>query len=136
MDPAIRVTFGNASRRRGERGSRVISADIPVAKGDNLVTFDFLVSAEADVIATLLRRCRRAVTVDHRSVKKVRMMKGQHRAGEDCLKTTIRLPSSKRTIDASVVNFPASGFVPFDGQFLPLASQVKQLQDVIVEGVQ
>ena len=47
--------------------------------------------------------------------------------------TTIRLPPAKDAIDAGVVNLPATFLVPFDRQFLPLASQVKEFQYVIEE---
>ena len=63
-------------------------------------------------------------------------MKRQHRPLEDRIETTIRLPPAKDAIDAGVVNLPATFFVPFDRQSLPLASQVKEFQYVIEEGME
>jgi hypothetical protein len=57
----------------------------------------------------------RAVTVDHRNIKEIRVMKRQHCALEDRIETTIRLPPAKRAIDAGVVNFLAPLVVLFDG---------------------
>ena len=109
------------ARRGYERRDHVA---IPVTKCHDLVAFDFLVPIEADVIAALFRRCRRAVTVDHRDVQEIRVMKLQHRSLEDRIKTAICLPSAKGAPDPGVMNLPAPIRVPLDGQFLPLASQI------------
>ena len=109
----------------GCRYERRDDVAVAIAKGDDLVTFDPLVPAEADVIAPLLRRCRRAIAVDHRGIKEIRVMKRRHRPGEDRIEAAIRLPPAKDTPDAGMVYLPATLFVLFDRQFLPLAPQVK-----------
>src|SRR5271166_2998868 len=63
-------------------------------------------------------------------------MKLQYRPREDRIETAIRLPSSKRAIDASVVDLRAPILVLFNRQFLPLTADVQQLQDVTKEAVQ
>src|SRR5208282_1246244 len=63
-------------------------------------------------------------------------MKLQYRPREDRIETATRLPPSKRTIDASVVNLGASVLILFNRQFLPLTADVQQLQNVTKEGVQ
>src|ERR1700722_16286132 len=132
MEPAIRVTSGNASRRSGDsfrlpgrRNERRDHIAIPITKGDHLVAFDFLVPVEADIVTTPLRRCGRAVAVDDRDVKELRLMERQHRALEDRIETAIRHPTAKRPPDTDVVDLPAPGRVLFDGQFLPLATEVQ-----------
>ena len=105
--------------RRYERRNHIT---ISITKGDDLVAFDLLVPAESDVIAALLRRCRRAITVDHRGVQEIGLMKRQHGSGEDRIETAIRLPPAKDTPDAGMVNLPATLLVLFDRQFFPLAS--------------
>src|SRR5580700_2257211 len=131
MEPAIRVTSGKASRRRGD------SLRLPGAEMNGAITlqfrsqkattfaFDFLVPVEADIVTTPLRRCGRAVAVDDRDVKELRLMERQHRALEDRIETAIRHPTAKRPPDTDVVDLPAPGRVLFDGQFLPLATQVQ-----------
>ncbi len=52
-------------------------------------------------------------------------MKSRHCSGEDCIETTIRLPSAEYAPDAGMVNLSATFFILFDRQFLPLASQVE-----------
>ena len=80
---------------------------------------------EADIVTTLLRRCRRAVAVDDRDVKELRLMERQHRPLEDRIETAIRHPAAKSPPDTNVVDLPAPGCVLFDGQFLPLATEVE-----------
>src|SRR5271157_2605085 len=63
-------------------------------------------------------------------------MELQYRPREDRIETAIRLPPSKRAIDASVVNLRTSVRIPFNRQFLPLTADVQQLQNVTKEGVQ
>jgi len=71
--------------------------------------------SEANIIATLLRRCRRAVTVDHRDVKEIRTMKRQHGSLEDRIETAIRLPPAESGPDAGVMDLLASIHVFFYG---------------------
>lgn len=77
---------------------------IAIAEGNDLVSFDLLVSVEPDVVAAFLRRCRRAVAVDDGNVEEVGMMKVQYRLGEDRLETTVGLPPSKGAIDTGIVD--------------------------------
>jgi hypothetical protein len=83
-----------------------------------------IMPAEAEVIAALLRRCRRAVSVDHRDVQQIRVMKRQHGSLKDRIETAIRLPPAKGVPDAGVMDLSAPIRVPLDGQFLPLPSQI------------
>ena len=103
----------------------------PIAKGDDLITFDLFVAAKADIVTSLLGRCHRAVATDHRNVKEIRVTKRQHCSREDRIEKTIRLPPAKSAINAAVVDFLAPLVVLFDGQFLPLASQVQQFQNIV-----
>jgi hypothetical protein len=57
------------------------------------------VPAEAYIVATLLRRCRRAVTVDYRDVQEIHTMKHQHGSLEDRIETAIRLPPAEGAPD-------------------------------------
>src|ERR1700722_12664015 len=63
------------------------------------------------------------------------MVKLQHRSLKDRIDTSIHLPASKGAPDAGVMDLPASVRVSFDGQFLPLASQIQLFQYVIEERV-
>ena len=63
-------------------------------------------------------------------------MKGQHGSLEDRIETAIRLPPAEGAPDAGVMDLLASIRVLFDGQFLPLASQIQLFQYVIEEHVQ
>ena len=55
---------------------------MPIAEGDGLIAFDFLVAVEADVVAALLGYRRRAIAVNDRNIQAVVLMKLQHRAGK------------------------------------------------------
>ena len=114
--------------RRYERCDHVA---VPIAKGDDLIPFDLFVAAEADIVTSLLGRSRRAVAMDHPNVKEIRVTKRQHWSREDRIETTIRLPPAKSAINAAVVDFLAPLVVLFDGQFLPLASQVQRFQNIV-----
>ena len=92
-----------------------ITLQIPITKRDHLVAFDFLVPVEADIVTILLRRGRRAVAVDDRDVKELRLMERQHRALEDRIETAIRHPAAKSPPDTDVVDLPAAGRVLLDG---------------------
>ena len=78
----------------GGRNKRRNHIAIPIAKGDDLVTLHLLVPAETDVVAALLRRCRRAIAMDDSSVEEIGLMKLQHRACKNAVKTAVRLPLS------------------------------------------
>jgi hypothetical protein len=63
-------------------------------------------------------------------------MKRQRGSLEDRIETAIRLPPAEGAPDAGVMDLLASIRVLFDGQFLPLASQIQLFQYVIEEHVQ
>ena len=63
--------------------------------------------------------------MDDRDVKELRLMERQHRALEDRIETAIRHPAAKRPPDPNVVDLAAPSGVLFDGQFLPLATEVQ-----------
>ena len=109
---------------------------IAVAESDNLVAFYFLMAVEPDVIAAFLRRGCRFIPMDHGCVEKIGLMQAQHGASENGVKTAIGLPSSKGAINTCIMNLGTAFLIPFDGKFLPLTAQVKQLQNVIEKRVQ
>ena len=111
------------ARRRNKRSDHIAA---PIAEGDNLVAFHFLVTAEPDVVAAFLRRCRRSVAVDDGGVEEIGLMKLRHRACKNGVKTAISLPFSKGAINARVVNFCTTFLISFDRQFFPLTRQIKQ----------
>ena len=121
------------ARRRNKRRDHIA---MPIAEGDDLIAFHFLVTAETDVVAALLRRCRRSVAVDDRDVEEIGSMKLQHRACKNGIKTAVRLPLSKCDINARVVNFWTALLIFFDWQFFPLAPQIKQSQNVVEDRMQ
>ena len=131
MTPAV----GRLKRRfiaiAGRRNKRCNHIAIPIAEGDDLVAFHLLVPAETDVVAALLRRCRRSIAMDDCGVEEIGSMKLQHRACKHGIKTAVRLPLSKCDINARVVNFWSAVLTFFDRQFFPLAAQVKQSQNVV-----
>ena len=79
--------------RRNKRRNDIA---IAIAEGDDLVAFDLLVPAEADVVAAFLRRCRRTIAMDDSGVEKIGLMKLAHRTCKNGVKTAVRLPPSKR----------------------------------------
>lgn len=87
-----------------------------------------LVPAVTEVVAAFLRGRRRAVTVNDPELKQRIVMKPAHRTGKDRIEATIGLPAPQRAIDARVMNFRTATGVPLDGQHLPLAAHVQQLQ--------
>ena len=130
----MRVTSGRASRNSGDslrlpgaETNGAITLQLPIAEGDDLIAFDLLVSAETDVVAAFLRRCRRSIAMDDGGVEEIGLMKLQHRAGKNGVKTAIGLPPSKCAINARVVNFWTAFLIFFDRQFLPLTPQIKRL---------
>ena len=112
------------ARRRNKRRDDIA---IAIAEGDDLVAFDLLVPAETDVVAAFLRRCRRTIAMDDSGVEKIGLMKRCHRTCKNGVKTAVRLPPSKRTVDARVMNFRTAFVIFFDRQFFPLTAQVKRL---------
>src|SRR3954452_13738451 len=102
-----------------------------VAEGDDLVAFQLLVSVEADAVATLLGRRRRAITVEDRDIKQIVLVKLHHRAGENSIDAAIGLPSPEGTINAGGVDFRTAVVIPVDWQLLPLTPQIQQFQNVV-----
>ena len=109
------------------RNKRRDDIAIAIAEGDDLVAFDLLVPAEPDVVAAFLRRCRRTIAMDDSGVEKIGLMKHCHRTCKNGVKTAVRLPPSKRAVDARVMNFRTAFGIFFDRQFFPLTAQVKRL---------
>lgn len=93
--------FNAISRGRYERRDHVA---MPVAEGDGLVAFDLLVTAEAEVVASFLRRCGRAIAMNDGDVKTIVLSKPEHRAFENGFKTAVRLPPPKGSIDPRVLD--------------------------------
>ena len=142
MEPAIRVTSGKASRRRGNSlrlpGAEMngaITLQFRSQKATTLSPLIFLCPLKPILSPPLFRRCGRAVAVDDRDVKELRLMERQHQALEDRIETAIRHPTAKRPPDTDVVDLQAPGRVLFDGQFLPLATEVQSFQYVIEAGM-
>ncbi len=109
---------------------------VPIAESDDLVALDLLVAAEAEVVAAFLGRGRRAVAVDDVGVEQMRGMQRGDRTGEDPVKTTPRLPVPEHPVNARVMNFRTAVRAFIDWQFLPLAAQVQQPQDVVEDRMQ
>jgi hypothetical protein len=108
---------------------------VPIAEGDDLVALDLLVTAEAEVIASFLGRCGRAIALNDGGVQTIVLSKPEHRALENGIKTAIRFPPPKGAIDARVVDLRTALAILLDWQFLPLAAQVEQTQNVVEDRV-
>jgi hypothetical protein len=74
---------------------------VPIAEDYDLVAFELLVTAEAEVIAAFLGRCGRAIALDDGDVQAIVLMKFEHRAFENGIKASVCLPSPKGAIDAN-----------------------------------
>ena len=109
---------------------------VAVAKRDHLVPPEMLVPAEGNVVATLLCDGCRAVTVNDRGVEQVVIEQGLHRTREDGVDTAVGHPTTKRTVDARVVDFGSPIEARLNRQRLPLAPQVELQQDVVEDLVQ
>jgi hypothetical protein len=110
MGDAGYLRQGFAQQRRfiaitGRRNKWCDHIAIPVAESDDLIAFHLLMTAEPDVIAAFLRRSRRPITMNDGCVEKIGLMKARYGAGENGVKTAIRLPSSKGAINACIMNF-------------------------------
>jgi hypothetical protein len=113
------------------RNKRRDDIAIAIAEGDDLIALDLLVPAETDVVAALLRRCRRTVAVDDGCIEEVLLIKRRHRACKNGVKTAIRLPLPKRAINPRVMNFRAALSSFFNRQFFPLTPEIEHLQDIV-----
>jgi len=78
---------------------------MPIAEGNDLIAFDFLVAVEADVVAALFGCCRRAIAVNDRNIQAVVLMKIKHRAGKNGVDTAIDHPPPPDAVNPRVVNF-------------------------------
>jgi hypothetical protein len=116
------------ARGRHERRDHVAMS---IAEGDDLVAFDLLVTADAEVVASFLRRCGRAIAMNDGGVRTIALSKPEHRAFENGFKTAVRLPPPKGSIDARVVDLREGLRIAFDRQLLPLAAQLEQTQNVV-----
>ena len=91
--------------------------------------------AEANVVATLLRRGGRAIAVQDAGVEMTRLLQRQQRTGEDGVNAAVRLPPAKGSVDSRVVTLGLALCVLFNGQLLPLATHVEELQNVVEDCV-
>ncbi|KVC81140.1 hypothetical protein WL13_00530 [Burkholderia ubonensis] len=107
-----------------------------ITEGHHLVALQMLVSAVTEVVAAFLRGRRRAVTVNDPKLKQRIVMKPAYRSGKNRIDATIGLPTPQRAIDARMMNFRTATGVPLDGQHLPLAAHIQQLQHVAKQPVQ
>ncbi|MFC0695929.1 hypothetical protein [Paraburkholderia humisilvae] len=99
---------------------------MPIAEGDDLVAFDLLVTAEAEVATSFLRRCGRAIAMNDGGVQTIVLSKPEHRAFENRFRTAVRLPPPEGPIGARVVDLRETLRIAFDRQLLRLATQVGQ----------
>ena len=63
------------------------------------------------------------------------LVKLMHRAGKYLVDKAVSLPAPHGPVDPRVVDFRETFGIPFDGQHLPLAAHVQQLQDVVEDFV-
>jgi hypothetical protein len=127
----IRVTNGRASRNSGDslrlQGAETngaITWQFRPQKATTLSPFTFLCPLKP---MCFLRRGCRSVAADDGGVEKIGLMQLQHRAGKHGLETAIRLPLSKYTINARVMNFRAAFLIFLDRQLFQLTPKVKRL---------
>ena len=109
---------------------------MPIAEGDDLVAFDLLVAAEADVVTALFGCRRRSIAVNDRNIQAVVLMKLQHRTGKNGVDAAIGYPPPPDAINPRVVNFKTPLAILFDRQFLPLATQIQHPQNVVEDRMQ
>ena len=94
--------FVAVARGRHERRDDVTGA---IAEGDDLAALEMLVSAIPEIVATFLRRSRRAVAVDDGRVEELVLMKLMYRARKDPVDAAIGLPAPHHPVDTRVVDF-------------------------------
>src|SRR5580693_2931008 len=104
---------------------------MPVTERDDLVAFQLLMAAEADVVATLFGRSRRAIAMNDRDIEKLVLVELHHRTAKNGVDAAIGLPPSPRAIDPRVVNLRTTLAILVDRQLLPLTTQIKQVQNVV-----
>src|SRR5450631_3126981 len=118
------------------RNKRCDHIAIAIAEGDDFIAFDFLVAAEAEVVAALLRCRGCAIPMDDADVQMIMFLQRRYRPNENGVQTTVRLPPAKGAVNARIVDFRTALLIFFDRQFLPLTPEVKRLQDVVEDRVQ
>jgi hypothetical protein len=91
---------------------------VPIAEDRDLVAFKLLVAADAQVVTAFLGCCGRAIALNDRDVQAIILVKFEHQAFENGIKTAIRLPSPKGAIDARVVDLRMAPSILFDRQIL------------------
>jgi hypothetical protein len=134
---AIFVSCGSAFRSNGDSlrlPAAATSGAItlqPVAEDDSLIALNILVTAIADVVAPFLGRGRRAIAMNGAQIQAIVLVKLEHRAFEDGVKTALGLPSPKGAVDACGVDLATPMPILLDGQVLPLATQIEHAQNVV-----
>jgi hypothetical protein len=83
------------------------------------------VTAKADVVAPFLGRCSRAIAMNDRQIEAIVLVKLEHRAFEDCVKTALGLPAPKDAIDARGVDLATPMLILLDGQMLDVAREFR-----------
>src|SRR5450631_4000805 len=141
LKPRLSPPFFRSQQRRliaiaRSRNKRCDHIAIAIAEGDDFIAFDFLVAAEAEVVAALLRCRGCAIPMDDADVQMIMFLQRRYRPNENGVQTTVRLPPAKGAVNARIVDFRTALLIFFDRQFLPLTPEVKRLQDVVEDRVQ
>ena len=79
----------------GSRDERRDDIAIPITERHDLIAFDFLVSATADVVTAFFRGRRRAIAVDDGHVEPVGLMEPHYHGGENNIETAASLHRRK-----------------------------------------
>ena len=107
-----------------------------IAEGHHFVAFQVLMPVESEIVAAFLCHCRRPVTVNDAEVKMPFEGQYRHRSRENCIEAPMNFITPKCSIDSGVVNFWLPLFVLFDGQLLPLTTEVQEFQNIVENLVQ
>ena len=78
---------------------------VAIAEGDNLAAFEMLTAAISEVVASFLRRGRRAVAVDDGKLEQLVLRKLMYRVRKNPLDAAIGLPASHHPVDTRAVDF-------------------------------
>jgi len=130
MTPAVgrlaRASIHCDCRARKTNGA--ITLQFRSQKATILSPFTFLVPAETDVVAALLRRCRRSIAMDDCGVEEIGSMKLQHRACKHGIKTAVRLATFEMRYKCACSEFLVGRLDLFSiGSFFPLGSPGKAI---------
>src|SRR3954447_21919824 len=101
------------------------------APSNDLVAFQLFVAIKADVVATLLGGCRRAIAVNNGGIKQLVLMKLHHRAGKNGVDAAVCFPPPPSAIDAGVVDLRTTFAIFLDRQLLPLAADIEQVKNIV-----